>query len=138
MRRRRMLPLVFALLFCCLVIGAAAYGVSYVRGHMNKPKTTEAPAASVSARKDADDTLEILANGVFQLRVFTRQVSGGSYISFAVYRMSDGEELYTCGRMFPADEVASVGWVSGNCDIEVRMKDGKTVTFSYNGITEWI
>ncbi|MBQ7454948.1 MAG: hypothetical protein IJS53_00775 [Clostridia bacterium] len=136
MRKGSWLSRVLMLAVIGALVAGAVLGFNYLRGRIVQPDET--PAAPVSGRDDADDTLEVMTNGSFQLRVFDRLISGSSYISFSVYRLSDGEELFTCGRLFPADEVVSVAWVSGTCDIEVRMKDGKTVTFSYDGITEWI
>ena len=122
------------------IIGLALIA-AIILGFRLLKERSQSPAVPVSAgREDAAETMETRTRGAYQLRAITTLISGQSYTTFEVYWQHDGtsELWYACGRMFAADEVASIDWANDNYDIEVKLKSGKSVLFSYKGNNEWL
>ena len=135
--RRHVLSRIVAFIIGLALIAAVILGMRILSQKMHTPTAAN---TQTDNREDAAETMETVTRGAYQLRAITTLISGRSYTSFEVYWQHEGDsELwYTCGRMFPSEEVASIGWANDDYDIEVRLKDGNSVLFSYNGNNEWI
>ena len=125
---------VVVLLLTCLLVASVIVGFSVLRDRLAKPQT---PAAS--AQTDGTELSGGAQMGPFSLYSVYSKIGAQNYVSFSVYYRHDGaEELwYACGRMFPASQVEEIVWADAQYNIEVRLKNGKSELFSYDGNNNW-
>lgn len=130
----RALTRVIALILGLLLTGLVIFGFTFMKRQLSKPAQVGA-----AQQPDTDEAPGGSVSGPFILRLTYPKIGGQSYISFHVYYHHEGtDELwYSCGRMFPANDVSSIDWTGAQHDIAVQMKDGSREVFSYDGNNNW-
>ena len=133
MMRSSTLTRVLALFTGLLLVALLIFGVIFMKQRLAAPQSAETSAA-------VEDVVEHNRSGPFDLRTVTSKVGSQTYLSFTVYYHHGQEEelWYTCGRMFPANDVKSIDWEGDQFDIAVQMKNGVKELFSYDGNGEWL
>lgn len=131
--RSSTLTRVLALFTGLLLVALLIFGVMFMKQRLAVPKDAQTSAA-------AEDVVEHNRSGPFDLRTVTSKVGNQTYLSFAVYYHHDQEDelWYTCGRMFPANDVKGIDWEGDQFDIAVQLKNGAKELFSYDGNGEWL
>ena len=133
--KNRTLTRILTLITGLLLIFVVIFGFSVIKKKLASPTqpventqvdTAEAPNGAI--------------NGPFCLRLTYPKIGNQSYISFNVYYLHEGtEELwFSCGRMFPAADTASIDWADDQYNITVTLKSGKQELFSYDGNSNWL
>ncbi|MBQ9198231.1 MAG: hypothetical protein IJ157_13475 [Clostridia bacterium] len=132
--KNRMLTRIAALIVGLLLIGVVIFGFAFAKRQLARPAQTAADTPA-----DTSEAADGSVKGPFCLRLTYPKIGNETYVSFNVYyRHEGGEELwYTCGRMFPNAETASIDWVDDQYNIAVTLKSGRQEFFAYDGNNNW-
>ena len=115
------------------LIAVVILGFRFLRQQLNRPGGPDKTEEEILTAAG-----EETRSGPFSLRTTMTRMGGKSYVSFEVYFINDtnSELLYSCGRMFPAEDVISIAWEDGD-NIAVTLINGKKEIFTYDGSSQW-
>ena len=137
--RRHTLSRLLALAAGLLLLAAVILGFRALK-HRLTQEDAPLPEISGSAAPTATPVSGV-HNGPYLLRTTYSRVGSTKYTSFEIYYTHGGQtELwYSCGRMFPSDQVRGVSWADpgSTYDIAVVHTDGKRTVFTFDGNSSW-
>jgi len=129
-----MLTRIVILLLAVLLLAAAIFGIAVI-----KRQLSASTASKEASSGDEAETVEMTPNGPFSLHIVSKKVGSHSYLSFDVYFVNETstELIFSCGRMFPAEEVVSIDWTGEDSDILVTLTKDRKELFSYDSSGQW-